>query len=106
MAKPKLTKLEIKRRIEKINDARIDAIQALAAEVREQYVVPACKKTNMSYTAGNGETLFFSDQTSIYYSFDVKGEKLKPLLPVMGILEIETGNNDVIGYYVADVEVK
>lgn len=100
----KLTKKEIERRIEEINDARADALQALADEVREQLIVPICKKTGFNYMAGNGETMFSKGEIRLGSVDDCILDRHRKMIPALDLVCIEVGRDDYLGYYMSDVK--
>ena len=100
----KLTKAQIERRIEEINDVRLDALEQLAAQVREQIVAPVCRKRGWSYMTGNGRTLLYKDNITIDTVDEAILQKQRALIPTLDILNIEVGRDDVLGYYIADVQ--
>lgn len=104
----KLTKADIERRIEQINDARQDALEALAEEVREQYVVPACKKSGKHFLSGNGSFMFCGERQdrndTIMDVDDAIIDRKRYLIPVIDILDIEVSHGDHLGFYVRNVQ--
>lgn len=106
MRAKKLTKAKIELRIEQINDARIDALQNLAEEVREQFVVPMCKKAKMDYVTGNGDFFFTTGRHEKWIGSvaDAVLEEKTYMIPTIDILDIVVGRDDYLGYYITDVD--
>jgi hypothetical protein len=107
----KLTPGAVALRLAEIESARRAALETLADEVRKQHVVPACKKAGLNYIAGNGTFCFFDATkpdymgTSIGTIDDAVLEEKTYLCPVIDMLNLEVGRNDVLGFYVSDVKV-
>lgn len=82
-------------------------VMTLAESVRDELVVPACKRYNLGYVAGNGSYWFsgvrHGEKVSVSDIYDAEKLGLHDLIAVMDALDLEVMNNDVLGYYVRAV---
>lgn len=105
-----LTKEEVARRIAEIEATRQKALDALAAEVREQVVVPLCKRHRLRYLSGNGHCMFVQ-RTKRGEAFTSQAEVVKQgcrfnLQPAFEILLTHVTDHHVIGDWVDSVGEK
>jgi len=95
---------QIEKSLELYKAAFVASIEALAVQVREQYVIPACRKYGVEYLAGNGTHAFFTDDGTIADDIDCRRERKMGLLPVLEILKLEVDHVSCLGDFVVDVK--
>lgn len=88
-----------------IEDAAIAQTQRLANEIREQYVLPACRKHRLEFISGMG-AWSFNDPRADVYSRGIEREDARRygLVRVFDILSMPTlWDSQDIGDWVSDV---
>ena len=83
----------------------------LGAKVREEVIIPICRKRNLSFLQGMG-TFFFSKEGPAKRGdllFDTIGDEddaqrlgYRQLIPILKLLNETVYDNQVLGYYVGD----
>jgi hypothetical protein len=92
-----------------ILDAQQEALTKLAAELREEVVLPVCREHDLEFGVVHGRTMFKPREgdlgSSVEDELDAREKGHHELLPVFPILnlEIDPHGYDVLGFYVADV---
>jgi hypothetical protein len=82
-------------------------VTALAARVRRDIIVPACKRYRLGYMTGNG-TWFFSGVRSgrnIIVGDEDEAARLRltKLVPIFDVLMLQVHGNQCLGYYIENV---
>lgn len=102
-----LTKRRVSLVLESISDAAMADTQRLADMVREQYVLPACRKHGLEFLSGMGSWTFHRDNPKALYGSDIIEEHdagRYGLARVFGILKMATVWRDqTLGDWVGSV---
>lgn len=80
-------------------------ISDLGAKIREQVIIPVCKRNKLEFTSGMGR-FFFTTQNGQNYgeSWELEGNRLQTALkPVFALLNQEITHNQYLGFFVSDV---
>lgn len=98
--------VDVQRKVEAARAAKQRAVEAIAADVRERLVRPACAEHGMGFKSGNG-TYFFHcarEGEKVYL-----GDADDPRAPLsvrraLAVLDVEVGDGHMLGFYVRDVD--
>ena len=84
---------------------RFDAdVARLAAEVRADLVVPACRKYGLSFTSGGAWGFWFTTKDGKHIeSVEDAAEARIPLRRVFAALDLEIDRDNFLGHYVESV---
>lgn len=97
------------RQLELLKKQFEEELDALGDEVREEVVLPLCRKHKLTYMAGNGRIFIERAGTneSVYdgsgVAPDVVGVMRADLTRVVALLNVEVSSVNCLGYYVGDV---
>lgn len=103
-----LTKKQIALALAKVEESAISETQRLADAVREQYVLPACRRHKLEFISGMG-MWSFNDPSAQLYSRSIEREDARRLglKRVFDILSMPTiWDSQDIGDWVSDVRAK
>jgi len=83
-----------------------DEVYDLGKKVREEVILPVCKQHKLRYVQGMGR-FFFSrgDKTYGDASDNMSAALREVLTPIFELLNSEVYDNQVLGYYVDDVDL-
>lgn len=91
-------------------------VMILAYDIREEIILPFCRKYRLTFLAGRGEYFFvrkvggrkecFSDVSDLDRHKPKHRILRDALIPIFELLAKEVVPNDPIGYYVASVHLK
>lgn len=91
-----------------VKDRFDNDLQNLGLKIRNNVVLPACKKHGLQFYSGNG-IFFFCKGNTIYQDvldpeFKSAPKKLyNDLEPILNLLNTRITHDDYLGYYVGDV---
>lgn len=93
-------------RVEAIVAELVAKAETLAAEVRRDLVLPACKEHGLGFSTYpnfyfHGRVKDFDEEFSS--EIDAKRLGFESLVPVLAVLNLPVTGNDILGDYVADV---
>lgn len=97
---------KIKASINSLVDSLFAQVDVMAAQYRDEVMLPICRRLRLRYLAGMGETLFVSiddEAVTIASAWDAKTLGYKSLVPVFETLGVEIVGNDVFGYRIDDI---
>jgi hypothetical protein len=89
-----------------------DARDALAERIRQEVILPACRKYRCEFMSGNGRWSFYmigverGNRGMISDEIDAKQYQKSGLIKVLAVLGMECGEKFEIGHFVRDVREK
>lgn len=92
---------KIEKRIEKATKAFEEQLSKIAEEVREQLVIPICRKRGLIFLSGNAD-FFFCDE-HVHYADSLNSEAPADVRRALKVLETEITHANYLGFYVESV---
>lgn len=101
-------------RLTRIEDRFWEDCRLLGKEVRNDIIIPICKKHDLEFLSGNGDFFFFRGNTNLsqacdfaHYSDDISKREMreleKLLIPILNTLNTEVTRAQYLGYFVNEV---
>ena len=88
-------------------------IDALADRIREDVVIPLCRRHKLNFVAGNGTFYFFDPKLDVHHSVKPRAMMSEPDVALQArlpdvaeafkILDLEVSHGDYLGFYIGDV---
>ncbi len=79
-------------------------ISALADQIREDVIIPVCKKHKLIFISGMGSFFFARGDKTYTDTHDRMSDSLREdLVPILNLLNTEVTHNQYLGFYVDDV---
>lgn len=100
-----MTPKKAARRLEWIHEVFTEKVGALARDVREQKVIPVCRKYKLNFRSGNGTYFFYAEDGKSYPAWDPTPMD-KVLAPLFEFLDLEVDYTHTLGDFVRDVDWK
>lgn len=93
-------------RIDVLREEFLDKVDALAAEVRRDLVVPTCKRYRLGFLSGNGDFWFHGTKRGkrVRYDDQLDADVPEPIRAVLEVLDLEVGYSHHLGYHVEPVD--
>ena len=90
-----------------IEDRFEDSLQELGRRIRNEVVLPACKKHGLTYLCGNGSCYFIRGKEAYSDAFNLPDNKAgKEIRPILEMLDTQVSYGKYLGYYVASVRIE
>lgn len=99
--------------LQSIQDETRRRIEALADRVREDVVIPLCRRYKLNFVAGNGTFYFFDPKLDVHHSVTPRAmmsgsevamrARLPDVAEAFKILDLEVSHGDYLGFYITDV---
>lgn len=86
-----------------INEQRDARVQELAERLREELVLPKCRKRGLTFLSGNGDYFFLDPSGARIGTGDDAQIKRYGLRRIFDILDTEIGYNEHLGFWVGAV---
>ena len=82
-------------------------VSALAEKLRQEVIIPVCKKHRLKFLSGMGRFFFYRGEKTYNDTHDHMSDSLREdLKPIFDLLNTEVSHNQYLGYYVDDVGTK
>lgn len=83
-----------------------DEITALASKIREELVIPACRRHRLEFVSGNGVFFFACGKGEcrfMAHECKFSSAALETIVPILDLLNEEVSHAAHLGYWVEDV---
>lgn len=97
-----MTPKSIEKKIEKIYGARNRELEKLAAEVRQKFVIPACRRYGLTFAAGMGSYTFYDADGSVDRR-DASERGFALALKAYDVMDVDVDSAGNLGVWISDV---
>lgn len=100
-----MTPKSIEKKIEKIYGARDRELEKLSEEVRQKFVIPACRRHGLTFAAGMGSYTFY-DADGVVDRRDAEERGFALALKAYDVMDVDVDSTGNLGTWVLDVGVE